>query len=128
MKAIHSVPENVLTADASLSPSLALAFAPVHKLAMGIAVGLVAGLLVAGVTAFQVIADPANGPELKLLANYFYGYTVSWRGVAVGGFWGFVTGFVAGWFVAFVRNFFLALWVIFVRARAELSNSFLDHI
>lgn len=120
--------DHVLTADPSLPPSLALAFAPVHKLALGVAVGLVCSLLVAAVTAFQVVAAPPDAPELGLLAQYFYGYTVSWPGVGVGAFWGFVTGFVAGWFVAFVRNFVLALWVIAVRANAELSNSFLDHI
>ena len=120
--------DHVLTADPSLPPSLALAFAPVHKLALGVAVGMVCALLVAAVTALQIVAAPPNAPELSLLAQYFYGYTVSWPGAGVGAFWGFVTGFVAGWFVAFVRNFVLALWVIAVRANAELSNSFLDHI
>lgn len=120
--------DHVLTADPSLPPSLALAFAPVHKLALGVAVGLVCSLLVAAITAFQVVAAPQDAPELSLLGQYFYGYTVSGPGVAIGAFWGFVTGFVGGWFVAFVRNFVLALWVIAVRANAELSNSFLDHI
>lgn len=123
-----SMPDHVLTADSSLPPSLALAFAPVHKLALGVAVGFVVALLVAGATAFQVIAAPLDAPRLGLLAQYFYGYTVTWPGVVVGAFWGFVTGFVAGWFMAFVRNFVLALWVIAVRANAELQNSFLDHI
>ena len=104
--------DRVLTADSSLPPSLALAFAPVHKLALGVAVGLVCSLLVAAVTAFQIVAAPPDAPELRLLAQYFYGYSVSWPGAAVGAFWGFVTGFVAGWFVGFVRNFVLALWVI----------------
>jgi membrane-associated protein len=35
---------------------------------------------------------------------------------------------VIGRFVAFVRNFVLALWASLVRANAELSSSFLDHI
>jgi hypothetical protein len=122
------ISNHVLTADASLPPSLALAFAPVHKLALGVAVGLVCSLLLAAITAFQVVAAPPDAPQLGLLAQYFYGYTVSGPGIAVGAFWGFVIGFVAGWFVAFVRNFVLALWVIAVRANAELSNSFLDHI
>lgn len=122
------MPDHVLTADSSLPPSLALAFAPVHKLALGVAVGLVCALLVSAITAFQIVVAPPDAPELSLLAQYFYGYTVTWPGVAVGAFWGFVTGFVAGWFVAFVRNFVLALWVIIVKANAGLSNSFLDHI
>jgi hypothetical protein len=123
-----AISDHVLTADPSLPPSLALAFAPVHKLAMGVAVGLVSSLLLAAATAFQVIAASPDAPQLGLLSQYFYGYSVTWPGVAVGAFWGFVIGFVAGWFVAFVRNFVLALWVIAVRANAELSNSFLDHI
>jgi hypothetical protein len=122
------MPDHVLTADSSLPPNLALAFAPVHKLALGVAVGLVCALLVAAVTAFQVVAALPGAPNLNLLSQYFYGYSVTWPGVMVGAFWGFVTGFVAGWFVAFVRNFVLALWVIAVRANAELSSSFLDHI
>ncbi|HEY0872629.1 MAG TPA: hypothetical protein VGD94_04085 [Vicinamibacterales bacterium] len=122
------MPDHVLTADSSLPPSLALAFAPVHKLALGVAVGLVCALLVSAITAFQLVVAPPDAPELNLLAQYFYGYSVTWPGVAVGAFWGFVTGFVAGWFVAFVRNFVLALWVIIVKANAGLSNSFLDHI
>ena len=122
------MPNHVLTADSSLPPSLALAFAPVHKLALGVAVGLVCALLVSAITAFQLVVAPPDAPELNLLAQYFYGYSVTWPGVAVGAFWGFVTGFVAGWFVAFVRNFVLALWVIIVKANAGLSNSFLDHI
>ena len=122
------MPDHVLTADPSLPPSLALAFAPVHKLAMGVAVGFVCALIMAAITAFQVVGAPPDSPQLGLLAQYFFGYSVTWPGVAIGAFWGFVTGFVGGWFVAFVRNFVLALWVIAVRANAELSNSFLDHI
>ena len=122
------MPDHVLTADPSLPPSLALAFAPVHKLAMGVAVGFVCALIMAAITAFQVVGAPPDAPQLSLLAQYFFGYSVTWPGVAIGAFWGFVTGFVGGWFVAFVRNFVLALWVIAVRANAELSNSFLDHI
>ena len=123
-----SMPDRVLTADPSLPPSLALAFAPVHKLALGVAFGFVIASLIAAVTAFQVMAQPPSGLPLELLAQYFHGYTVTWPGVAIGAAWGFLTGFVAGWFMAFVRNFFLAVWLIAVRARAELTNSFLDHI
>jgi hypothetical protein len=120
--------DHVLRDDPSLPTSLALAFAPVHKLAMGVAVGLVCALVIAAVTVFQLLADSPDAPELSLIGQYFYGYTVSWSGMVVGVFWGFFTGFVAGWFVAFVRNFVLAVWVVTIRAKAELSNSFLDHI
>ncbi|MBA2243901.1 MAG: hypothetical protein H0W11_03025, partial [Gemmatimonadetes bacterium] len=64
------------------------------------------------------------------LAEYFYGYTVSWPGALVGGFWGFVVGFVAGWFVAFCRNLVIAATLFITRTRAELAatRDFLDHI
>jgi hypothetical protein len=118
----------LVTTARSLPPSVALAFAPVHKRALGVAVGLVSALLMAVVTAFTVIVAPPEGVGLELLSQYFYGYSATWPGVAVGAFWGFIVGFVAGWFMAFVRNFVLAVWALAVRANAEFSNSFLDHI
>jgi len=105
-------------------------FAPLHKRALGVALGLTAGVLVFLVTAFHVIARPAEAPPIYLLAQYFYGYDVSWRGAFVGLWWGFVTGFTAGWFAAFLRNFAVATRIFLIRAKAELhqTNDFLDHI
>ncbi len=110
--------------------SLVLAFAPVHKLAMGVAVGLVFGLFIFGITAFHQLLPQADEPNLELLNQYFYGYEISWKGAFVGLFWGCLTGFVTGWFVAFVRNFAIAIRVFMVRTKAELSQTkdFLDHI
>ncbi|MGQ0734406.1 MAG: hypothetical protein ACT4QD_12205 [Acidobacteriota bacterium] len=85
-------------------------------------------MTVAAITVLHLMAAPQDGLPLHLLAQYFTGYSVSWAGAAIGASWGFVTGFVAGWFVAFVRNFVLGVWVLAVRANAEFSRSFLDHI
>ena len=114
----------------ALPPALALAFAPVHKRALGVAAGLTFALVLFGVTAFHVIGGPAQAPNIGLLSQYFYGYEVTWRGALIGAFWGFVIGFVAGWFVAFVRNLVTAILVFMVRAKAELKQTadFLDHI
>ena len=111
-----------------LPPSLALAFAPIHKSALGIAVGAVSGAIMAVVTVFHTILQPQNAPPIGLLGHYFYGYTVSWSGAAVALAWGFVTGFVAGWFVGFIRNFSTATWLLVVKTKAALSQPFLDHI
>ena len=110
--------------------ALALAFAPVHKLALGVAVGLVVGLLVFALTAFHLILQPQNSIQLGLLAQYFYGYDLSWQGAAIGLAWGFLTGFVTGWFLAFVRNLVLTITVFALRTKAELeqTSDFLDHI
>jgi hypothetical protein len=121
---------NPESASADKPASLALAFAPVHKLALGIAVGLVTGALLFAVTAFHVAMQPGGELELGLLAQYFYGFDVSWRGAFVALGWGFVTGFVGGWFVAFVRNLIVTIIVFTLRTKAELeqTSDFLDHI
>lgn len=116
--------------------SLALAFAPIHKSALGVAVGLTSGLFVAALTLFHLLLRPEHGvqapdgPEIGLLAQYFYGYEVSWSGVLVGMFWGFSTGFVLGWFLAFVRNVIVTISLFAIRTKAELAQTadFLDHI
>ncbi|HUF46346.1 MAG TPA: hypothetical protein VMM93_00960 [Vicinamibacterales bacterium] len=109
---------------------LTYAFAPVHKAALGIAVGLVAGLAIFGITAFHVIAHPADGPNLGLLAQYFFGYGVTWAGAFIGFGWGLATGFVAGWFMAFVRNLVLSISLFAIRTKARMQSTadFLDHI
>jgi hypothetical protein len=112
-------------------PEVAWAFAPVDKLAIGVALGVTLGACVFLLTAYHVVLlDQDQGPNLWLLANYFAGYQVSWRGAFVGLFWGFVVGFVGGWFAGFLRNLFTAFYTFRVRARANLENvaDFLDHI
>lgn len=116
-----------------LPEKLVLAFAPLHKRALGMAFGLAAGLLVFGATVVYLLRDPGASVgefSLWLLANYFYGYTVSWTGALVGFAWAFVAGFVFGWFLAFVRNLVIAVSIFLIRARAELreTRDFLDHI
>ena len=117
-------------ADGSLPPELALAFAPLHKRAFGIALGLAAGLLFFSFTAIYILRGPIQGANLWLLGQYFWGYRVTWPGAFMGLVWGFVVGFVAGWFIAFCRNFMLAVSIFIIRTRADLnqSNDFLDHI
>ncbi len=114
-----------------LPPRLLLAFAPLHKRALGLAFGSATALLVFGVTVLHLLfVRPRDALNLYLLREYFYGYTITWTGAFVGAWWGFFTGFVAGWFLAFARNFALALSLFITRTRAELQQSrdFLDHI
>lgn len=108
----------------------AFAFAPLHKRHFGTAIGVAAAVIVCGATALDLLLGRPETSRLWLLNQYFTGYTVSWRGVVVGGLWSFFVGWVGGWFVAFCRNFALAATVFWVRARANLQSSrdFLDHI
>jgi Ca2+/H+ antiporter len=116
--------------EEALVREVQLAFAPIHKRAFGTAIGVAFAVLVAAVTLFHVIADAESASLLRLLDQYFYGYTVSLTGVFIGAFWGFVAGFTGGWFVAFCRNLAIAISVFVTRTRAELSETrdFLDHI
>lgn len=109
---------------------LTMAFAPIHKLALGLSMGIVGSLFLAIVTIGHIVFLPGRGKYLALLSQYFYGYTVSPAGAVVGLFWGFVTGFVAGWFLAFVCNLAVTVTLFALKTKAELkqTNDFLDHI
>lgn len=112
-----------------LPAPLALAFAPIHKAAFGVAVGLPLGTVLLVATLYSTIRG--DFPDfMYLFSNYFRGYTVSWPGAFIGFGWMTFTGFVAGWFVAFCRNFALATSVWLARTRQELAatRDFLDHI
>ena len=111
-----------------LPPSMALAFAPIHKRAFGVAIGAAAGLLFFAATIVVLLRGTDVG--LYLLSEYFYGYSVSWTGALIGLLWGFAVGFIAGWFVAFCRNLALAISIFISRTRSELhaTADFLDHI
>jgi hypothetical protein len=116
--------------DQPLPLDVQLAFAPLHKRAFGMAVGTAAALLCFLLTAVYLVRDPQPGINLGLLAQYFYGYTVSWTGAVIGALWGGFTGFVAGWFVAFCRNLVMGVLVFVTRTRSELAatRDFLDHV
>jgi hypothetical protein len=120
---------NVARPD-SLERALALAFAPLHKRAFGVAVGTAVGLGAFVLTAFHVLAQPEDALNVALLREYFYGYSVTWPGAFTGGLWGFFTGYIAGWFVAFCRNLVLGIMLFIGRTRTELeaTRDFLDHI
>jgi hypothetical protein len=114
--------------DEQMPQAVALAFAPLHKRAFGVAVGTAVGLMFLAVTVTVLLRETDVG--LYLLSEYFYGYSVSWTGAIVGLLWGFAVGFVAGWFTAFCRNMALAISIFISRTRGELhaTADFLDHI
>lgn len=109
---------------------LALAFAPLHKRAMGTAVGIAAAAAMFLLTAIPLLRGKTAAIELDLLAQYFRGYTATWGGAFIGAAWAAFVGFVLGWFLAFCSNFVLAVRLLTLRARAEYAQTrdFLDHI
>lgn len=107
-----------------------LAFARIHRWALGVACGAVlAGFLSIG-TLILVVQhrDPAFG--LGLLAQFFWAYSVSWQGVLTGFLWGLLVGFIFGWSLALVRNATVWIWLTVIRSRAEMNaySNLLDHL
>ena len=113
-----------------LPEQLRLAFAPLHKAAFGIAVGVACALLVFGVTAMTLLRKTQDLIDPGLLAVYFRGYRVSWTGAFIGAVWAGFAGFVFGWFIAFCRNFVMAISLFVLRTRNEMARTrdFLDHV
>ena len=107
------------------------AFAPLHRVAMGIACGVVGSTLLAAVSLVLLLrgTDEARVAG-ALLGQFLWGYTVSAGGVFLGLIWGFVVGFVLGYGFALVRNGMVWLWLTMIRSRAEMDqySDFLDHL
>lgn len=126
-------PGSQITVTPEESPvisAMLFTFAPLHKLAFGVATGVAGAVIVIVLTIAGILLPAAREFPLGLLGQYFQGYSVTWPGVVIGGAWGFAVAFVAGWFAAFCRNFALAISAFMIRTKAELDSTreFLDHI
>src|SRR5687768_841812 len=126
-------PGNQITVTPEESPvisAMLFAFAPLHKRAFGIAMGVAGAFLMVLLTLAGLFLPGAREFPLGLIGQYFQGYSVSWSGVVVGALWGFAVAFIAGWFAAFCRNLALAISAFIIHTRAELDSTreFLDHI
>jgi hypothetical protein len=104
----RAVPRRLETpaADAGFETLLASAFARYDPLALGGAVGLVAGLAVFLATAVLLLrgGEPI-GPNLSLLSHYLIGFEVSWPGAVLGACEAVLLGFAFGFGLARVVNF-----------------------
>ncbi len=117
--------------DQQLPDQVLLAFAPLHRTALGIATGvLTGGGLFLMTMALVLKGGYPIGPTLNLLGQYFFGYRVSFAGAWIGLAYGFMTGFILGWGVAVIHNAVIWLWLLLVRSRAEMDQygDFLDHM
>lgn len=117
------------TAPSTEDP-ITLAFAPLHKLGMGLGIGTAAALAVFVLTAIPLLRSEPSQLDIGLLSAYFSGYDVTWRGAFIGAAWAGFSGFVLGWFFAFTRNALLAIRLVVWRARADYmaTRDFMDHI
>lgn len=106
-------------------------FSRMDKLAFAVATGTAAGLALFLATAWLVVkGGTVVGPHLRLLAQYFPGYTVTFHGSFVAFSYSFFWGFLGGWLFAYLRNFFLALYLYRIRTKAEIMTlrQFFDYL
>lgn len=111
--------------DQTMVPEKALiaTFARMDKLAFATAIGTVCGLLVLSATLW-IISRGGNvaGSHLRLLAQYFIGYTVTVRGGFIAFSYSFFWGFMFGWLFAYLRNLALAIYLYQIKRKAELLS------
>lgn len=121
---------DVTPEESAVIAAMLFAFAPLHKRAFGVAVGVAGAVLMIWLTLAGMFLPGGRDFPLELLGQYFRGYSVTWPGLVMGALWGFAVSFVAGWFAAFCRNLALAISAFLIRTRAELASTrdFLDHI
>ena len=98
-------------------------FARMDKFAFAVAVGAVCGLLVFSATMWIISrgGDVLNS-HLRLLGQYFIGYTVTARGGFIAFGYSFFWGFLFGWLFAYLRNLFLAIYIYIIKRKVELLS------
>ena len=105
-------------------------FARMDKLAFAVALGTVCGLLVFSATLWIISrgGDVLNS-HLRLLAQYFIGYTVTVKGAFIAFAYAFSWAFLFGWLFAYLRNLFLAIYIFRIKRKVELLSlkDFLDN-
>jgi multisubunit Na+/H+ antiporter MnhB subunit len=70
----------------------------------------ICGLIVFIMTAWLLIKGGENvGAHLKLLGQYFIGYSVSWPGAIVGLIYGVLVGGIIGWIIGIIYNLIVGL-------------------
>ena len=98
--------------------------------ALGIAIGLLFGLVVFAATNFLILKggdDP--GPRLALLGQFFIGYEVSFTGSLIGMVYGIISGFIIGWLIAMIRNLVVTIYMHIIRLKGSMSavNDYIDN-
>ncbi len=122
---IKEMPEDLIPDEVIIQ-----AFAKMDKLGFASAVGAVNGLLIFAATLFLVIkGGDVVGPYLRLLSQYFVGYTVTVKGAFIGAAYSFFWGFLFGWLFAYLRNLSMAIYIYRIKKKTEMVSfaDFLDH-
>ncbi len=87
---------------------LNLTVSGLDRVALGVAIGVVAGAGLSGATCILLLKGGEHmGHFMNLLGQFLPGYTVSWSGALLGFIEAFVLGYLFGWSFAIIRNYSL---------------------
>ena len=82
---------------------------------LGLVLGLIFGVGLFAMTAILLIENgPNTGLHLRLLGNYFIGYTVTLKGAFIGFLWAFAVGAAIGWSIGIIYN-----GIVWIRSSGE---------
>ena len=125
------VPERVAQTLTKADELIISTFARIDKTAFAVSVGTVCGVLIWIATIILLLKGGDNvGTNMRLLGQYFFGYTVSFQGAFIGLAYSFFWGFLFGWLFAYLRNFFTGLFIYRIKKSSELRSfkNFIDYI
>lgn len=112
--------EEALVEEGALEEALARVFTKLDRVAFGVSLGAVSGALLFVATLWLVLkGGEVVGPNLRLLNQYFPGYSVSSLGSVIGLVYGFLSGFIGGWLFAFLRNATMFLYMVRAERKAQ---------
>ncbi len=108
----------------ALEEVIATLYSRLEPLALGAALGAVSGILVFLMTAILLVrGGEVVGPNLSLLAQYLWGYSVTWPGAVIGLIEGGIGGFLGGYAIAHLRNVALRTYLVSVRKTIEIAQN-----
>ncbi len=117
--------------DVQEDAAIEAAFARIDPIALGVAVGAVAGLGLFVASAVLLLkGGPVVGPNLSFVGQYLWGFNVTWSGAVLGLFEGALAGFSIGALAAALRNSALTDYAKFQRWREsrEERRRLLDRV
>ena len=107
----------------SLADVLAVAFARLDPVALGLAVGVVFGVGLFLATAVLLLkGDEIVGPTLSLLGHFLIGYRATWAGAFVGLVEAALVGYIIGHACAWLHNALVHAYVFAIRRSAEAKQ------
>ncbi len=121
------MPEDMLSAETVVER----AFARLDPVALGAALGVVAGIGLFLATAILLLRGGATvGPNLALVGQYLIGFTVNWFGALIGMVGVGVCGFALGYVTAWLRNAVLHAYARLLQRRvaAAARRTLLDEV